>query len=271
MGGRSACEGRTMNKLKLSFDSDGEVARATLAARKANILDGAMMEDLEAAFQELRKRPELRVMILASEGPHFSFGASIQEHLPDQVGAMLSRLRGLLEQMLELPMVTVAAVRGQCLGGGFELVLACDFVIAEEGAAFACPEIKLAVFPPAAAVLLPVRIGASRAAELVLTGASWTASQAEAAGLVVRTAASGQLEATVDSWIRDCFRPRSAAALRHGVRAARLPLKRALEQDLPHVERMYLDELMAEPDAIEGLKAFLEKRLPRWARKGVGA
>jgi len=260
-----------MSKLKVAFDQDGEVVRVALAAPKANVLDLAMMEALNAALQDLKNRPELRVLILTSEGPHFSFGASVQEHLPEKVGTMLARLRGLLGQFLDLPLVTIAAVHGQCLGGGFELVLACDFIIAEEGAAFACPEIKLAVFPPAAAVLLPVRIGASRAAELVLTGAAWTASQAAAAGLVVRTAPAGQLETTVDAWIRDHFRPRSAAALRHAVRATRLPLQRALHEDLPQLERIYLEDLMAEPDALEGLRAFLEKRLPSWAKRGMVA
>jgi cyclohexa-1,5-dienecarbonyl-CoA hydratase len=256
-----------MTKVRVAFDQDGEVVRVALAAPKANILDLAMMEALDAALQNLGNRPELRVMILTSDGPHFSFGASVQEHLPEQVGTMFTRLGSLLGQFLELPLVTIAAVRGQCLGGGLELVLACDFIIAEEGAAFACPEIKLAVFPPAAAAFLPVRIGAGRAAELVLTGAAWTASQAAAAGLVVRTAPPGQLETTVDAWIRDHFVPRSAAALRHGVRAVRLPLKRALHEDLPQLERMYLKELMAEPDALEGLRAFLEKRPPRWEKR----
>ena len=172
-----------MSNLRLSFEQDGQVARVTLAAPKANILDQAMMTALDAAFEDLRNRPQLKVMILTSEGPHFSFGASVQEHLPEQVRTMLPQFSRLLGQMLELPAVTIAAVRGQCLGGGFELALACDFIVAEEGAAFACPEIKLAVFPPAAAVLLPVRIGASRAAELVLTGAAWNAAQAAAAGL----------------------------------------------------------------------------------------
>lgn len=257
-----------MSNLKLSFDHDGAVARVILAAPKANVLDLAMMEALDSALQDLRARPGLRVMILASEGLHFSFGASVEEHLPAQVETMLARLRGLLGHLLELPLVTIAAVRGQCLGGGFELVLACDFIVAEEGAAFACPEIKLAVFPPAAAALLPVRIGASRAAELILTGAAWTASQAAAAGLAVRTAPPGQLEATVDDWIGHNFRPRSAATLQYALRAARLPLQRALQQDLPRLERLYLDELMAQPDAIEGLRAFLEKRPPRWAKQG---
>lgn len=260
-----------MSSVKLSLEHDGQVARIALAAPKANIVDLAMMEELDAAFRQVSIRSGLKAMILTTEGPHFSFGASVKEHLPEQVAAMLPRLSGLLRQMAELPLVTVAAVRGQCLGGGFELVLACDFIIAEENAAFACPEIKLAVFPPAAAALLPARIGASRAAELLLTGAAWTASQAAGAGLTLRTAPLGELEAAVDSWIREHFLQRSAAALRYAARAARLTIHRALQQDLPQLERMYLDELMAEADAAEGLRAFLEKRAPRWEKKGATA
>jgi len=254
------------SNVKLSVEHDGQVARVALAAPKANIVDQAMMAALAAAVDDLRNRPQLKVIILTAEGPHFSFGASVQEHLPEHVRTMLPQFSRLLGQMLELPAVTVAAVRGQCLGGGFELALACDFIVAEEGAAFACPEIKLAVFPPAAAVLLPARIGASRAAELVLTGATWNVAQAAEAGLIVRTAPQGQLEATVETWIRDNFLSRSQVALRYGIRAARLPLRRALQEDLPQLERMYLDELMAEFDAVEGLRAFMEKREPVWEK-----
>ena len=258
-----------MSNLKISFDHDGQVARVALATPKANIVDLAMMSALTEALADLRRRPELKVMILTAEGPHFSFGASVQEHLPEQVKSMLGRLSDLLSQLVELPVVTVAAVRGQCLGGGFELVLACDFIIAEEGAAFACPEIKLAVFPPAAAVLLPPRIGASRAANLVLTGAAWNTSQAMGAGLVTQSVPPGQLDSAVDSWIREHFLARSPVALRYGVRAARLHVRRALQEDLPQLERLYVDELMAEPDAEEGLRAFLEKREPRWVKGGA--
>ncbi|MGA7559974.1 MAG: enoyl-CoA hydratase/isomerase family protein [Terriglobales bacterium] len=255
-----------MSNLKVSLEHDGNVARVTLAAPKANLVDQAMMKALAASFDDLKSRPQLKVMILDAEGPHFSFGASVQEHLPEHVRTMLPQFSRLLQQMLELPAVTIAAVHGQCLGGGFELALACDFIVAEEGARFACPEIKLAVFPPAAAVLLPVRIGLSRAAELVLTGIAWNAAQAMKAGLIVRTAPQGKLEATVADWISDHFLPRSPVALRYAVRAARLPLQRGLQEDLPEIERMYLDELMAESDPVEGLRAFMEKREPRWHR-----
>lgn len=255
-----------MSSLTLSFEHEGHIARVALATPKANIVDQAMMAALAAAFEDLRNRPQLKVMILTAEGPHFSFGASVQEHLPEHVRNMLPRFSALLGKVLELPAVTLAAVRGQCLGGGFELALACDFIVAEEGAQFACPEIKLAVFPPAAAVLLPARVGVSRAAEVILTGAVWSAAQAASAGLIVQTAPQGQLEATVETWIREHLLARSPVALRYGARAARLPLRRALQQDLPQLERMYLDELMAESDAVEGLRAFIENREPHWEK-----
>jgi cyclohexa-1,5-dienecarbonyl-CoA hydratase len=255
--------------LKLSFEHDSQVARVVLAAPKANIVDQAMTRALSEALDNLRDQPQLKVMILTAEGPHFSFGASVQEHLPEHVRTMLARFSALLGQLLELPAVTLAAVRGQCLGGGLELALACDFIVAEEGAQFACPEIKLAVFPPAAVALLPLRIGVSRASELVLTGAAWSAAQAAVAGLIAQTAPQGQLDAIVETWIREHFLSRSPAALRYGVRATRLPLRRALQQDLPQLERIYLDELMAESDALEGLRAFIEKREPRWERRGA--
>jgi cyclohexa-1,5-dienecarbonyl-CoA hydratase len=258
-----------MSNLKVSFEFDSQIARVALATPKANIVDVAMMEALTAAFDDLKNRPQLKVMILTAEGPHFSFGASVQEHLPGNVGAMLPRFSGLLGKLLEVPAVTIAAVRGQCLGGGFELALACDFIAAEEGAQFACPEIKLAVFPPAAAALLPARIGVSRAADLVVTGAAWNVAHAAATGLIVQTAPQGQLEATVETWVRENFLARSPVALRYAVRAARLPLRRALQEDLPQLERMYLDELMTESDPDEGLRAFMEKREPHWGKGGA--
>ena len=258
-------------KAKLAFDFDNRVARVALAAPKANILDRAMMAALTAAFEELGSRRDLAAIVLSAEGPHFSFGASVEEHLPGQIGETLSALHALLRRLVELPAPTIAAVRGQCLGGGFELVLACDLILAEETARLGSPEIELAVFPPAAAALLPVRIGASRAAEAVLTGASWTGKVAAEFGLVARTAPEGDIESQLARWLETEFLPRSPAALRHATRAIRRPIHQALTEDLPEMERLYLEELMREPDATEGIRAFLEKRQPRWSQKGEAA
>lgn len=250
--------------VRLEFTHQGQIARITLSAPKANILDKAMMLGLGAALDELPAQANLKAIVLAGAGPHFSFGASIEEHLPDRISDTLAHLRELLLKMTLAPAPLIAAVCGQCLGGGFELALACDLIVAEESAQIGLPEIKLGVFPPAGAALLPVRVGSGRAAEMVLTGASWTANQAAAAGLINKVFPIGELEPQLDAWLKSEFLPRSAPALRFAAQAARLSLVRALEIDLPALERLYLSQLMDQPDAVEGVLAFLEKRQPRW-------
>jgi cyclohexa-1,5-dienecarbonyl-CoA hydratase len=252
------------NKVRLELTNNGQVARITLAAPKANILDKAMMLGIGAALDELAVQKNLKAIVLAGAGAHFSFGASIEEHLPDRIGDTLMHLRNLLLKMAAAPAPMIAAVRGQCLGGGFELALACDLIVAEDSAQFGLPEIKLGVFPPAGAALLPMRVGSGSAAEMVLTGASWTANQAAATGLVSKVFFSGDLETQLGAWLQSDFLPRSAAALCFAAQASRRPLVRALEVDLPALERLYLDQLMAQPDAVEGVLAFLEKRQPHW-------
>lgn len=258
-------------KLRVEFEYEGQVARVVLDAPKANIVDQAMMTELELAFDQLAARRDLKAIVLTGDGPNFSFGASVQEHLPEQISGTLTRLHALLRRITEAPAPTIAAVRGQCLGGGLELALACDLILAEETAQLGCPEIQLGVFPPAASVLLPVRIGTGPAASLVLTGASVSGAVAAAMGLVARTAGPGQLETVLTEWLAADFLPRSPSALRYTALAVRRPLMHALEQDLPVVERLYLEELMCESDATEGIRAFLEKRPPRWRQWGATA
>jgi cyclohexa-1,5-dienecarbonyl-CoA hydratase len=258
-------------RTRLELAHDDTVAKLVLAAPKANILDRAMMSELTELARGLTARRDLRAVVVTGDGPHFSFGASVEEHLPGAIDEVLAELHQLLSALLALPAPTIAAVRGQCLGGGLEVVLACDLVLAEENARLGCPEIKLAVFPPAASALLPAKIGAGPAAALVLTGESWAAGRAIAAGLVTRTCADGTLEQSLDAWLEADFLPRSPAALRQAVLAARRPLRRAVDVDLPELERQYIDELMAEPDAEEGIRAFLEKRSPVWTSAKGGS
>ncbi|MDX1584639.1 MAG: enoyl-CoA hydratase/isomerase family protein, partial [Thermoanaerobaculia bacterium] len=246
---------------------DGVVARVVLAAPKANILDREMVTALEGIFTELSSRSDLRAIVIEAEGPHFSYGASIQEHLPDQIGAALERLSNLLRKIAAAPAPTIAAVRGQCLGGGLELVLACDLIVAEENAHFGVPEIKLGVFPPAASALLPVRLGLARATEIVLTGRTWAAKESHSKELVARLAPDGSLGEELSSWIETEFVPRSPVALRFAVRAIRERVVQALEEVLPRLDRMYIEEMMPLGDAEEGIRAFLEKRPAAWSKK----
>jgi cyclohexa-1,5-dienecarbonyl-CoA hydratase len=256
-------------KARLHLDEDGRIAHVFLAAPRANILDREMVTELDAIFESLESERELRAIVVEGEGLHFSFGASVEEHLPDQIEDALARLGGLLRRVTSAPAPTIAAVRGQCLGGGFELALACDIIIAEENAQLGAPEIKLGVFPPAAAVLLPLRIGLADASAMILTGESWTGMRAMQQGLVTRVTPEGGLRLAVSSYIEDHFASRSPAALRHTTRVVRRAVVRALHDELPDIERVYLEELMRETDAEEGIRAFLERRKPQWARKEV--
>ena len=258
-------------KIRVEEEYEGQVARVFLAAPKANIVDRAMMTELESAFEQLATRRDLKAIVLAGEGSHFSFGASVQEHLPEQISTTLTQLHRLLRRIADAPAPTIAAVRGQCLGGGLELSLACDLILAEETAQLGCPEIQLGVFAPAASALLPPRVGTGAATALLLSGSAVTGSAAAAISLVSRTARSGELEAALAEWLASDFLPRSAAALRYAALALRRPLIRALEQDLPAIEQLYLQGLMSEPDATEGIRAFLEKRPPCWRRSGATA
>lgn len=241
-----------MTKARLELTHANRVARVILAAPKANILDATMIGELDAILADLEPGRDLCAIVIESEGPHFSFGASIEEHLPEQIEGALARLGALLRRLAHAPAPTIAAVRGQCLGGGLELVLACDLVVAEENAQLGVPEIKLGVFPPAASALLPVRIGVAAAASLILTGASWSGAQAYQHGLVART---GSVEPLLEELLQ-----RTPSALRHAARAVRHHVIRALDEDLPRLDRLYLDELMTEPGAADGIRAFLEAR-----------
>jgi cyclohexa-1,5-dienecarbonyl-CoA hydratase len=153
-------------------------------------------------------------------------------------------------------------VRGRCLGGALELVSVCHRVFAAPDARLGQPEIALGVFAPVASVALGERVGRGVAERLCLGGESLSGEEAERVGLV-DVLAEDPSAAALD-WARRCLLPRSASALRLAVRAVRVPLVRRLHEDLATVERLYLDELMATEDAVEGLEAFLEKRPPRW-------
>jgi len=251
-------------KIRLRFEHDGRVARLTLSAPKANIVDAAMIGELEAALETIEKRQGLRAVVLDAEGPHFSFGASVEEHLPEAIRGALERLHHLVRRLHEIPAPTIAAVRGQCLGGGFELVLSCDLVLAEASAKLGLPEITLGVFAPAGSALLPARIGGGGATNLLLSGRAVGGEEARALRVVQRVTDPGGLEDALQAWLEEDFLGRSAAGLRHAALAARRPRKRAIEEDLPAIESAYLEQLMAVPDGAEGIRAFLEKRDPCW-------
>lgn len=250
------------NKLKVDLSQDGQVLNLTLNAPKGNVLDKEMMSELQKAIERKAAQSSVKAIVLRGEGAHFSFGASVPEHMKENVAEMLATFHDLLRALIATSKPMFALVRGQCLGGGLELAAFCHWIFAAEDAMFGQPEIKLAVFPPVASLVLPHRIGQSAADDLVLSGRSISAAAALHLGLV--HSVSADPEAELEKYISEHILPRSAAALHFAVKSSRYEFHRAFLQHIAEVEKMYVQDLMATDDANEGIAAFLEKRKPVW-------
>lgn len=251
-----------LKKIKLDFSDDQQVLRLTLNAPKGNILDKAMMSELTEAVQNEGQKPSVKALVLQGEGEHFSFGASVPEHQKEFVEGMLKTFHQFFRALIETSKPSFALVEGQCLGGGLELAAFCNWIFAAEDAMFGQPEIKLAVFPPVASLILPHRIGQSAADDLVLSGRSISAQEAKRLGLIHSVSADPERE--LDGFISDHILPKSTAALQFAVKSSRYEMHQAFLQNIEAIEKLYVQELMATEDANEGIRAFMEKRKPVW-------
>ena len=250
------------NPVKVWLDRDGRLLRMRLARPKANIIDAEMVAALSAALEEYSANSGLSAVLLDAEGPHFSFGASVEEHLPNQCADMLKALHGLIVLMLENPAPILVAVRGQCLGGGLEVACAGGQIFVHADARLGQPEIKLGVFAPAASCLLPERVGQMRAEDLLLSGRSVSGEEALRLGLA--SAVGEDPEGLALAWFDEHLVGTSASSLRFAMRAVRLQQVAGIKAKLAAVEKLYLKGLMSTHDATEGLSAFIEKRPAKW-------
>ncbi len=239
------------------------IATLTLCHPPLNILTRAMLAELRGAMERLSRERDLRVVVLAAEGRHFSAGADVGEHLPPQFRDLIPEFVASVRMIAEFPAPVVAAVRGRCLGGGFEVAQAADLIVCGESATFGQPEIVLGVLPPAACALLPRRCGPALAAELVFGGEAIDARRAREGGLVARVVPDDRVEAEAADLAGRIAR-HSDAALRLTKRALRAGLSADRGEALAAAESIYVNELMQTEDAVEGLRAFLEKRTPMW-------
>ncbi len=248
--------------LKVSLEREGQLLCLTLARPKANIVDAAMIASLRTALTEYLPQPKLRAVLLAAEGPHFSFGASVDEHMPELCAGMLKSLHALVLQLVASPVPVLVAVKGQCLGGGLEVVLSGNLIFAAPGAMLGQPEIKLGIYAPAASCLLPERIGQAQAEDILFSGRSLTAEEALRIGLL--TAVAEDPDQAALAYFDQYLAPLSASAIRFAVRAARTDLVKRIAARIADVEKLYLEELMATHDAVEGLTSFVAKRPAVW-------
>jgi cyclohexa-1,5-dienecarbonyl-CoA hydratase len=240
----------------------GALLRVTLDAPPGNIIDIPMMEDLSRILRREGRAPSLKAILFEGAGDHFSYGVSIEDHRPERVKRMLAAFHGIFRLLARLDRVLVAAVRGQCLGGGMEIACFCHRVVAHPEARLAQPEIDLGLFAPVASLILAGRASRGVAEELCLTGRPLNGREAAEAGLVDEVADDPRRAA--EEWIARSILPKSAAALGRAVSAVRLRTHRDLLEGLARVERIYLRDLMKTADAREGIEAFLARRRPVW-------
>ncbi len=255
-----------MQKVKVQYEHDNSVAKITLHdGTGGNILDNKMMTELTDFLASVRHMPSLKLITFEGEGKHFSFGASVAEHTRDQSEKMLETFHGLFYTLMDINIPTLARISGQCLGGGFELPLACHFIFTDKTAKIGQPEIVLGVFAPPASIMLPMRVGFTKAEELLLTGKIIGAEEAKQIGLVNDVFEDKEtMNAALDEWIAKYILPRSASSLRYAVRAVRKPFNQTMRTYMPMLTDLYNKEMMKSHDANEGINAFIEKRKPTW-------
>lgn len=253
----------------IRFTIENRVARLTFARPPLNVFNIQMMREINNALNDCSNQRDTVAVVFdtAPESRAFSAGVAVEEYVEETSYQMLESFHEIFHTLRHMAKPVVAVVDGAALGGGCELVAGCDIVIAGERARFGQPEIKLGVFPPVAALLLPRIIGERRARELILTGEIIDAPEALRLGLVNYVVPSTQLEQKTQEVLAR-LRELSAPALEATRRALDAGAYGAsFTEALAAIENLYLNDLMKTEDAHEGIKAFMEKRKPVWRNR----
>jgi cyclohexa-1,5-dienecarbonyl-CoA hydratase len=256
----------TASSTRLDLRISAPIARIGLNNDPLNIIDLRMTLELQQAVREIESRSDISVIVFEGGARAFSAGVDIRAHLPEQIHEMLTGFHAVIRAIVASRKVTIAVVRGVCLGGGAELAAVCDMVYTTPDATWGFPEIKLACFPPVAAVALGTLIGQKRATELILTGRQFSGQEAAEMGLANRSVAAEDLESVVERKLNE-LRVLSPTALAHAKKAIYAWDAIHFDKGLARAEKIYLDELISTADAQEGIIAFLDKRSPRWTGK----
>jgi len=250
----------------IKLEDKGERVDIVLDKEGLNILDIVMMGEINNALDSLKGRDSLKVVVFRSIGKAFSAGVEVLDHTPEKAPDMIDTFHGMFIRLQRLGVASIAAVQGAALGGGMELAIFCDMIIASEKAKFGQPEVKLAFFPPIAAVVLPQLIGRPKAMEMMLTGNTIKADEALQLGLVSKVVAPDELDAATDA-LAESICSNSASVLKLNRKALDSSLHMPFGEALERVSSLFLNDLMALEDVKEGLASFAEKRPPKWKNK----
>src|SRR5918992_3741615 len=232
-----------------------------------NVLDMAILGELDGVLSDCATAPGVDVVVLRGAGERaFSAGVDIRDHTRKKVPEMLDTVHGVVRKLLALPQVTIAAVRGACLGGGCEVASSCDLIVASEGSSFATPEIHVGCYPPVALARFSTLIGYHRAAEMILTGRRYSAREALDLGLINRVFGEDQFDTGLTSLLDELL-SNSGAVMRIALKGLRELSLRDFSGALSRSEEIYCRELLHTEDVDEGVRAFLEKRTPNWKHR----
>ncbi len=238
----------------------------TLNRPPVNVLNIAMMEEINEVLKAWQEDKDLKVLLFNAEGKCFSAGVDVGEHMGDMAPKMIKVFHGMFRLMNGFEIPTVASIYSSCLGGGCELAIFCDMVVAAENTKLGQPEVQVGVFPPIAAQLMPRIIGRKAAMELILSGKVIGPQEALQIGLVNKVVSNDKLADETADFVKP-YLGLSAEVLRRTKKAIISGLRDDFEESLKVIEDIYLNELMVSADAQEGLKSFLEKRKPVWRNK----
>jgi cyclohexa-1,5-dienecarbonyl-CoA hydratase len=250
---------------RIAIAAEPPVMSITLQHAPVNVIDIAMMEELSAALDGVETQREISIVTFRGSERAFSAGVDVAAHAPGRIDEMLSKFHEVILKLVASRKVTVAAVRGNCLGGGAELAMVCDLVYTAEDAQWGFPEIKLGCYPPVAVTALAALIGQKHAADLILSGRTITGTEAARLGLANKAVAGSELEGAVNEAV-ERVKALSPAALAITKKALYAWDSVHFDKGLARAEKIYREDLMQTEDAREGINAFLEKRSPHWNR-----
>ena len=245
--------------------ADG-VVRITFNRPKHNVLNIEMMNELNAQLEGFTTDKDLKCLVIFGEGPSWCAGVEVADHKPEMVDEMMSTFNRIFELIDKLEIPTIASVHGACLGGGMEVAIACDIVVAAKNAIFGQPEIKLGFFPPYAAIRLPQLVGPAKTIEICTTGKRYTAEEALGLGIVGHVVENDKLSEYTDKLIEE-IQANSSLIIRLNKQAVKQHLGVGFSKAIDGVSDLFLNTLMKTEDTLEGIKSFEEKRRPEWKNR----